>query len=196
MRDIITIGASAGGQDPLCTLVAGLPANLRAAVFVVVHMGAHVVSHLAAILGRRTGLPTHEARDGMPIERGHIYVAPPAFDLKLAPHHMTLTQGPRKYQNRPSADALFASAAAEHGDRVIGVILSGMLSDGSDGFETILRAGGTTVVQLPWEARFPSMPASALDRGLADHCASMHDMGDLLASLTALERGAPAPLPC
>jgi two-component system chemotaxis response regulator CheB len=193
MKNIIAIGASAGGLDPLCRLIGDLPADFPAAVFVVVHMGAQAKSYLAEILGRETGLAAQQARDGDPIEHGHVYTARPSYDLRVGEERMTLTQGKRVQQNRPSANVLFASAAERHGRHVTGVLLSGMLSDGCAGFNAIRLAGGTTVVQHPWEARYSSMPGTALDRGLADHCVSVRDMASLLGTL-ARERPAQGPL--
>src|SRR4051794_4518299 len=137
VHDIVVIGASAGGIEALRALVANLPADLHAAVFVVVHMGANSPSQLAEILDRAGPLPASQANDGDAIQMGHIYVAPPDYHLLLEPGCMRLSHGPKENRTRPAVDPLFRSAAAAYGPRVIGVVLSGALDDGTVGMQAI-----------------------------------------------------------
>ncbi len=161
-RDIIVVGASAGGVESLERFVAGFPANLPAAIFVVLHVMPGGTSVLSQILQRRTRLVCAAARDGEAIERGRIYVAPPDHHLLVRDGHVELTRGARENGHRPAVDALFRSAARAYGRRVIGVVLSGALDDGTAGLGLVVECGGCGLVQDPEEALYPSMPGSAL----------------------------------
>jgi two-component system chemotaxis response regulator CheB len=159
---VIVIGASAGGVEALSVLVRGLPPDLSAAVFVVLHIPAHTPSALASILQRCTDLPVVAARDRDPILPGRIYVAPADRHLILEPAGMRVTRGPKENRQRPSVDALFRSASVAFQSRVIGIVLSGMLDDGTAGLWAIKDRGGKALVQEPASAQYPSMPDSAL----------------------------------
>jgi len=183
-HDIIVIGFSAGGIEPLLQLVADLPSDLPAALFVVHHFPAHSISALPSILSRTADLPVRVARNGEPVAPGHIYVGRPDRHLLLAPGRIRLTRGPREHGNRPALDPLFRSAARSYGPRVIGVILSGTLDDGTVGLHAIKSAGGLAVVQDPEQAAYPGMMQSALAHVEVDHVVSAGEMGALLARLT------------
>lgn len=180
-RDIVVIGASSGGLEPLRRILADLPAGLPASIFVVLHVGP--VSHLAAILQKSSALPVQRAATGMPYKRGHVYVAVPGKHLLLHDDHILVRRGPRENQARPAIDPLFRTAAASFGGRVIGVVLSGALSDGAAGLLAIKRCGGLAVVQDPADALVPNMPASALGYVDVDHVAPARDLGGLLSAL-------------
>lgn len=182
-HDIIVIGASAGGVETLKSLARCLPADLKAAIFIVLHVGE--VSYLGDILDRAGPLPAAHARSGEAIERGRIYVAPPDFHLLLHEDHVLLRKGPRENMARPAIDPLFRSAAATFGSRVIGVVLSGALSDGTAGLLAIKRCGGLAVVQDPADAIVPEMPRNALRHVPVDGCAKLSDMGALLVRMVA-----------
>jgi len=167
-RDIVVIGASAGGIEALSELVANLPANLEASIFVVVHIPQETTSALPRILSRRGHLPAVHPRNRERIERRKIYVAPPKFHLMLDADRIRLIRGPREHGVRPAVDPLFRSAALEHGPRVTGIILSGNLDDGSAGLEVVKANGGSTLVQDPEEAQYRGMIRAAIDNGLAD----------------------------
>lgn len=189
LRDLIVIGASAGGVEALSELMQRLPANLPAAIFVVLHLSPQATSHLAEILSFRGPLRATQPRDGEAIQPGHIYVAPPDRHLLLEVGRVRVVRGPKENGFRPAVDPLFRSAALAYGSRVIGVVLTGALDDGSAGLWAIKRYGGMAVVQDPREAKFPSMPASALDYVQVDYCLPIAEIGPLL-SRTA---GEPAP---
>lgn len=141
-RDIIVIGGSSGATAPLKRILADLPPDVPAAVFIVLHIpaqGVGIFTTLAAAAGR---LPVHQAVDGMKFERGHVYLGAPDHHLLLLGDRIRLGRGPRENMVRPAIDALFRSAALHHGPRVIGVVLSGLLSDGAAGLNAIKRCGG------------------------------------------------------
>ena len=158
---VVAIGASAGGVAALREVVSGLPPGLPPAVFIVLHLPAHRVSDLAAVLQRATTLAVSVAVDGQPIEAGHVYVAPPDRHLVLHPGLIRLTRGPRECRVRPAVDVLFRSAASAYSSCAIGGVLSGAPDDGTAGLWAIKDCGGIALVQDPATAEFPSMPESA-----------------------------------
>jgi len=185
-RDIVVVGASAGGVEALIDLVRGLPADLPAAVFVVMHVPAYGVSRLPEILRRSGPLPAAHARDGETIVPGRIYVAPPDRHLLVRLGQIDLSRGPRENHSRPAIDPLFRTAARAYGPRVVGVILSGALYDGSAGLLAVKARGGLAIVQDPGEAAVDSMPRSALRLVEADHILSATAIGATLASLATV----------
>jgi two-component system, chemotaxis family, protein-glutamate methylesterase/glutaminase len=182
-RAVVVIGASAGGVEALRELVAALPADLPAAVLVVLHVSAGAPSVLPSILARRAALPVTHARGDETVLAGHVYVAPPDQHLLLADGCTSVLRGPRENGVRPAVDPLFRSAAQAYGHRAIGVILSGTLDDGTLGLGVIKRAGGVAVVQDPADAMFDGMPRSACERVAVDHVVPLAEMGPLLARL-------------
>lgn len=181
---IVVIGASEGGVSAIRALLAALPEDFPAAVFVVVHIGARN-SELSAILGRAGPLPASQPKDGAAIGPGRVYVAPPDRHMILSDGAIHLTKGPRENLARPSIDPLFRSAAEAYGSGVIGVILTGGLGDGTAGLYEIKRRGGVAVVQDPADATNPSMPRSALRHVDVDHCVPLATMPRLLIDLVA-----------
>jgi two-component system chemotaxis response regulator CheB len=181
--DIFVVGASAGGVEALEQLVHQLPADFPGALFVVLHI-ARGESVLPQILAKRAQLPVIVARDGEPIERGAVYVAVPDHHLVLEANTMRVVKGPMQHRNRPAIDVLFRTAAAHHGPRVVGVVLTGMLDDGSAGLLDIKRTGGIAVVQDPSDARFPEMPRNALRSVPVDHCLPLVAIARLLVDLS------------
>jgi two-component system chemotaxis response regulator CheB len=182
-HDIIVIGASAGGVHTLSETFAGLPADLPAAVFAVLHISPFGKSALPAILSRASVLPAGHPVDGEPIQHGRIYVAPPDRHLALEPDCIRLSMGPTENGHRPAIDVLFRTAAKSFGRRVIGVVLTGNLDDGTAGLALVKERCGIAVVQDPEEADYPSMPASALRNVPVDHVLSIAEIGPLLNRL-------------
>lgn len=183
-RDLVVVGASAGGVEALRGLAAGLPADLGAALLVVLHLPAHARSALAQILNRSGPLPARVARHGQAIIDGHIYVAPPDRHLLVVDGRMELSRGPTENGWRPAINALFRSAAVDAGPRVTGVLLSGVLDDGVAGLAAIADRGGQVMVQDPREALFPSMPSGAIDALRVEHVLPVADMGAALTKLS------------
>jgi two-component system chemotaxis response regulator CheB len=182
-KDIVVVGASAGGMEALQKLVARLPADFPASLFVVWHMAPGVKSALPDILARATPLPVAAAADGDPIEPGRIYVAPNDHHMLLEPGYIRIAKGPKENRFRPALDPLFRSAAYVYGTRVIGVVLSGALDDGTAGLWTIKLRGGTAIVQEPADAGVRGMPLSALHNVDIDHRDTAAGIGDLLVRL-------------
>lgn len=180
---VVVVGASAGGVQSLQALVAGFPADLNAAVFVVLHMSECSTSNLADILQRHGPLRAVHAQDGEEIRPGQIYVCSPDRHLLVEGDRVVVKRGPKDNRFRPSIDALFRSAAYTHRERVIGIILSGLLNDGTSGLWSIKRFGGTAIVQNPGEAAVDSMPLSALDEVEVDHVLPVAEIGPLVARL-------------
>jgi two-component system chemotaxis response regulator CheB len=182
-RDVIVIGASAGGVQSLQALVAQLPPEMPASVLVVLHLMSAGTSVLHDILDRAGPLPATPARDGEQLERGHIYVAPPDFHLLLRGPNIHLSAGPRENGHRPAVDPLFRSAARAYGPRVIGVVLSGTLDDGTDGLRLIKQCGGATVAQDPTDALYGDMPRNAIRDVDPDRVVPLAEMGAVLFDL-------------
>jgi two-component system chemotaxis response regulator CheB len=185
-HDIIVIGASAGGVEALKELSRGLPPDLPAAVFVVLHVSPSGSSVLPRILSNSGPLRAHHAINGETIEHGRIYVAPPDHHLLVERGRIRVVRGPKENRSRPAADPLFRSAAHAYGTRVVGVILSGVLDDGTAGLAAIKRRGGVTVAQDPEEALYPGMPQSARENIALDHCLPVTSIAPLLARLASV----------
>jgi two-component system, chemotaxis family, protein-glutamate methylesterase/glutaminase len=185
-HDLIVLGASAGGVEAVSALLAGLPPDLPAAVCVVIHLRPDASSRLAEVLARATSLPVVPARNGMTLQRGVIHVAVPDLHLLVErgePDVLRLVRGPRENRSRPAVDPLFRSAALEFGSRVIGVVLSGALDDGTGGLWAVKDRGGIAVVQEPEDAAVSSMPSSAQAEVEVDYVAPAHELGPLLGRL-------------
>lgn len=182
-RDIIVIGGSAGALPVLIELVGALPADLPAAVFVVIHFSPHVKSRLAAILTRAGSLSAVDARDGEPVLPGRIYVAQPDRHLILQNGHVGVHRGARENRFRPAIDPLFRSAARAYRSRVVGVLLSGQLSDGVMGLMAIRLQGGIAIAQDPSEAAHSSMPRTAVEHGAVDYTVRSSDLAPTLVRL-------------
>ncbi len=182
-HDIIIVGASAGGVEALVKLVHDLPADLPAAVFVVLHIPADPPSLLPAILSRAGALPAVHPVDNTKIERGCIYIAPPDHHMLLELDHICVIRGPKENRHRPAVDPTLRSGALAYGPRVIGVILTGALDDGTAGLLAVKRHGGTAVVQDPKDALYPSMPQNAIEYVDVDYIVPLSQMAALLKRL-------------
>jgi len=194
-RDIIVIGASAGGVQALCDVVEVLPPGLPAAVLVVLHLSPHGRSVLPSILARSSCLPAMHPSDGEKLQPGRIYVAPPDRHLALDDGRVRLTRNASENGHRPAIDVLFRSAARAYGSRVVGVVLTGNLDDGTAGLAAIKLCGGVAVVQDPREADYPAMPENAIANVDVDHVLPVAEIGPLLDRLLREPRSA-APVDC
>jgi len=191
---LVVIGTSAGGIPALTKLVAQLPGTLPAAVLVVLHLAPESQGEIIVrLLAEHTSLRCVLATDHAPLEAGTLYLAPPDRHLLAKEDHVLVTKGPRENHYRPAVDALFRSAAVAFGPSVVGVVLTGMLHDGTAGLDFVKRCGGVAVVQDPTDAEFPSMPQSALEAVEIDYVVPLAAMGELLVELvTSPAAGLPA----
>lgn len=197
-HDIIVIGASAGGIETLCRLLGQLPNNLSATIFIVQHIEANPRSKrdkLTDILDRAGPLPVETAQHGKTFDKGNIYVAQPNHHLLIKQGYLQVSMGPKENYSRPAIDPLFRSAAASYGSRVIGVVLSGLLDDGTSGLLAIRRCNGATVVQDPADAYYSEMPESALAAINSDYCMPIDAMGEMLVRLTREPAKTAVPVP-
>jgi chemotaxis response regulator CheB len=192
-HDIIVIGASAGGVMSIRRLLSLLPANLPAAIFIVLHHpGGNAMDQLPTVLGGMSDLPAIRAVDGQRFQYGGIYISRGDSHLLLERGVIRIEQSPKESHSRPSIDALFRSAAHSYGRRVVGVLLSGAATDGTVGLWQIRKHGGVAIVQDPAEAKHTSMPASALANVPVDYCLSI---GEIARKLVALANEEPTPAP-
>jgi len=192
-HDIIVIGASAGGVEALRQLVNDLPADMPASLFVVLHIPPQNPSVLPYILERAGKLTALHPQDGARIEHGRIYVAPPDRHLLVDRGLIRVTHGPKENRYRPAVDPLFRSAARAYGPRVVGVIMTGALDDGTAGLRDVKQRGGVAVVQDPLEALYSGMPKSALANVRVDYCLPLAEIAPTLVRLaheSAAEEGA------
>jgi two-component system chemotaxis response regulator CheB len=191
---ILLLGGSAGSLAPLREILGSLPAKLPASVFVVIHLAPTRVSP-TVVLANYTSLPLQLAEDGARFLPGVVYMAPSDRHLALKDGRMRVFRGARENGSRPAIDVLFRSAAVNHGSSVIGVLLSGALSDGSLGLAAVKRCGGTTIVQDPDDALNSSIPRSALRATRVDHCVPAARIAPLLLDILRHPPSASPPVP-
>lgn len=180
---IIVIGSSAGGVEALVLLVKTLPRFFAAPICITQHLPATRESFLPAILTHHGRRPVVYPRNGMEPQTGTIFLAPPGQNMTISAQGMMLTPVPLQRPS-PSIDRLFASAALRYGPQVIGVVLTGLLTDGTAGMQSIKRMGGMTIIQDPLSARYPSMPLSVQRSCPIDYCLPLDQIASLLHALT------------
>jgi two-component system, chemotaxis family, protein-glutamate methylesterase/glutaminase len=186
VKQIVVIGASAGGIDALRLIASALPSDFPAPICVVLHTAPESPGVLNEILSRSGPLPATNATTGERIVAGHIYVAPPDHHLLVEPGRLRVTKGPKENRFRPAIDPLFRSAAQVYGPGAIGVVLTGGLDDGSAGLWALKQLGGTAVVQDPLEALYPAMPQNAIEHVKVDHIVTIANIAPLLVHLTGI----------
>ena len=186
-HDIVVLGASAGGVEALVKFVSGLPADLPAAIFLVLHVPPQSPSRLPTILSRAGQLPALHPTDDTRIEYGNIYIAPPDHHMMLEQGRIRIVRGPKENRHRPAVDPLFRSAASIYGPRVIGVVLTGALDDGTAGLLAIKRQGGIAIVQDPTDAVYSSMPQNALEHVAVDYTLPLANIAHKVIHLVATE---------
>jgi two-component system chemotaxis response regulator CheB len=186
-RNIIVIGCSVGGVEALQELVAGLSKNLPAAILVVLHLAPQGTSVLPDILNRAGELPAVHPKDGEAIRMGRIYVAPPDNHLLVDDGRVRVMHGPKENRHRPAVDPLFRSAARWYGPRVIGIVLTGSLDDGTAGLLSIKKRGGVAIVQDPDDALCGDMPRSAMEAVEVDYVVPVGRIPEVLHQLVSQE---------
>jgi two-component system chemotaxis response regulator CheB len=177
----LVIGGSAGGLTALITLVESFKLSWNIPVFVVLHLSQQSVgNYIATRLSAHTPYNCKLAEDNEPVKKNHIYIAPPNRHLLIDNGTVILGSGPEENRWRPSIDVLFRSAATQKHLHVIGIILSGLLDDGTSGMTAIKKSGGTCIVQNPEEAEYPDMPRSALNAVRTSHCVKLSAMPGII----------------
>jgi two-component system chemotaxis response regulator CheB len=196
-HDLICVGGSAGAVDASLRLAEALPPDVPAAILLAIHLAPDSASNLPRLLAMRGRLAARFAEDGEEPQRGVIHVARADRHLVLADGALQLSRGPHENGFRPSVDAMFRSAAIGAGPRVVAVVLSGTMDDGTAGLIAVRRAGGLAIVQDPTDAPFPDMPRNAIRGAGADHVVPLEQLAPLLVRLTGEPAGprsiAPAP---
>lgn len=183
---IIVVGGSAGGIDAFKQVLGTVPADIQAAIAIVLHTSPGNSRMLADLWNEHSALPVSYATDGQPIRTGHVYVAPPDQHLQVSTKRcLRLDNGPKVLYLRPSVDQLFETAVRAYGNRTIGVILTGGDDDGLHGMRAIHAAGGIGIVQEPSDAKDPSMPLTSLRADHPRYCVPLRDIGELLSDLAA-----------
>jgi two-component system, chemotaxis family, protein-glutamate methylesterase/glutaminase len=182
-QKLVLIGTSAGGVEALQEVSRGMPENFGAPILVVMHYPAHTPSRLAEILSRAGPLEAKMAEDGEAMKRSQIYIAPSDHHLLVESNRIRLTRGPKENRSRPAIDAMFRSAAHSVGPRAIGIVLTGMLDDGTAGLWAIKDQGGCALVQDPGEAQYDSMPRSAIRYVAVDQVLKLADIPAALARI-------------
>lgn len=182
-RDVVVIGASAGGVEALRQVVRSLSADFPATVLVVMHLAPGSPTALPQILSRAGSLRAFTAVQGAPLGRSRIHVAPPDHHLLVDDGTLVLSNGPSENGHRPAVNATFRSAAVAAGPRVIGVVLSGALHDGAAGLSSIVERGGLAMVQDPEDALYPGMPENALAQVTTEHVYPADVLGKVLDRL-------------
>jgi two-component system chemotaxis response regulator CheB len=190
---LLLLGASAGGVQALSEVVRELPRELPAAVFAVLHVSPYGRSAMPAILTRCGSLPAVHPEDGEPLRCGKIYVAPPDLHMVVEPGAVRLSRGPSENGFRPSVDVLFRTAARSYGPRVVAVVLTGNLDDGTAGLAAVKRRGGIAVVQDPKDADYPGMPASAMRNVDVDYVLPLPEIASVLVDLCNRQVAEPVP---
>jgi two-component system, chemotaxis family, protein-glutamate methylesterase/glutaminase len=192
---LIVIGASAGGVQALSGLLEALPPDLDAAICLTTHISAHTPSALHSLLSLKTRMPVVPAVDGKPLRQGTIYLAVADRHLMVTERAIRLTRGPKESRARPAIDVLFRSAAICFGSRAIGVILSGMLDDGTAGSWAIKDQQGVVLVQDPAEAQYASMPESVLQHVQVDFSGPVEALaGEIVRRCNSVAAASSAPI--
>lgn len=191
---IVVIGTSAGGLNSIIELSAQFTAAMDVAVMVVLHVTKTSLSDVLLVrIQKNTVFTCKAAENGELIRSRHLYLAPGDRHLIVEQGKLLLGDGPPENRWRPSIDVLFRSAAAAYDGRCIGIILTGLLQDGTSGMLAIKRSGGTTIVQDPAQAEYPDMPKAVLAAMQPDYCLPLEEMGAVL--LEKSTNGVPQPFP-
>lgn len=179
---LVVIGASLGGLSALRQIVRSLPPSFPAPICVVQHVGAHK-SILPALLTSSGEVPAVHPSDGEALKSGCIFIAPPDHHMRVEGETVKLLRGPKEHHTRPAIDPLFRSAALSYGKRTIGIVLTGLLDDGTPGMQAIRAYGGTCIVQDPAEAEAPGMPLNVIKHVDVDYCVRLNEIAPLLCRL-------------
>ncbi|MCD6066207.1 MAG: chemotaxis protein CheB [Bacteroidetes bacterium] len=194
---VLVIGTSAGGLQALIKLISQLQANFPIPILIVQHISADATgSVLLNEMKVHSKLKCSFAAEGTTIAPGHLYIAPSNYHLMIGnDKKILLTKGAHENRSRPAIDPLFRSAAVAFGNKVIGILLTGYLDDGTSGLSAIKRCGGICIVQDPKDAQYPEMPKNALNLVKVDYCIPISEMGGVLDRLVVKKQGKAKPIP-
>ena len=194
---IVAVGASLGGLEAVQKLLSGLPGSLPCPVAIVQHRGPHIDGHLLDLLNKHSAMPVIEPDDKDPLERGHVYLAPPAYHLVVERGFLSLSLDSPVLFARPSIDVLLESAADSYGDAAVAVVLTGSNDDGAFGAAAVKRAGGRVIVQDPATSRAPAGPLAVLARTPVDATLPVEEIAAHLVKLCTpgASRDAPSATP-
>lgn len=182
--EAIVVGGSWGGMDALIHLLSGLSYLYPLPILTVVHRQRNVASSLPSILAKYTTMKVKEVDDKEEIRAGTVYIAPPNYHVLVEKDRtLSLDVSEDVHFARPSIDILFESAALVYKEKLLGILLTGANSDGSDGLKTIAEMGGTTIVQDPVEAQVDTMPKSALAKMKVDHIFTVYEIQKYLLTV-------------
>ena len=182
---VVALGASAGGLDAFRKLFDALPADSGMAFILITHLDPTHASMMVELLASHTKMKVLQVADGMPLEREHVYVIPPATYLSIHAGALHLSEPVERHGARLPFDFFLRSLAAEYGERAICVILSGTGTDGTLGLKAIKEKGGLIVVQSPDEAAYDGMPRSAVTTGLVDFVLPVAKIPEIVANYGA-----------
>jgi two-component system chemotaxis response regulator CheB len=184
VKNIIVVGTSAGGFSAISRLMSTLPEAIDAAMFIVIHVGrSSLTSVILNHIQKNTSINCRIAEDDEPIKNNTIYLAQADYHLMLEKDKILVKRGAYENHWRPAIDVLFRSAAAAYDSCVIGVILTGLLDDGTSGMSAIQRSGGICIVQDPSDAEFPDMPNNVLNNLDVDYQLPVENMGKVLTDI-------------
>jgi two-component system chemotaxis response regulator CheB len=185
---VVCIGASTGGTEALKDYLVGLPANAAGTV-IVQHMPETFTAAFAKRLDGLCEVSVREAKDGDPVLRGHVLIAPGGRHMLLerqgARYHVSVRDGPLVSRHRPSVDVLFRSAARSAGANAVGVIMTGMGDDGARGMLEMKTAGARTIAQDEASCIVFGMPKEAIARGGVDHVLPLDEIARAVLHMQA-----------
>lgn len=193
-RNVVAIGGSTGAIKPLNAILEKLPPDLKAAIIVVIHIPADS-SGVYSVIASRCPFPVVVVQDGMALEVGKVFIAPPDHHLLLLGDFFKLGKGPRENLARPAIDPLFRSVALSTGPRAVGLVLSGLLNDGASGLASIKVCGGIALVQAPNTAEAAAMPIAALEATPVDQSAGETELASAIIRYVGEEAGPHQPVP-
>ncbi|UKT63019.1 chemotaxis protein CheB [Pedobacter mucosus] len=187
IEKVVVIGTSAGGLNAIKILVSQLQTGFEAPILVVQHISADATGNvLLDALNKIGNIKCEHAQNGTRLKNSHLYLAPSDHHLMIdEDERILVTKGAQENRSRPAIDPLFRSAAVVFASRVIGILLTGYLDDGTAGMIAIHRCGGICMVQDPADAEYPDMPQNALNQLKVDYCLPLLEMGGLLYQLVA-----------
>jgi two-component system CheB/CheR fusion protein len=192
---IVGIGASAGGLEALEQFLSPVAADAGLAFVIVQHLDPNQKALMAELLQRCTTMPVSQVGDGQRVEPNHVYVIPPNKDMSILHGTLHLFEPVTPRGLRLPIDFFFRSLAEDQRERSIGVVLSGMGTDGTLGVRAIKEAQGVILVQDPETAKFDGMPRSAIDSGVVDLVARPDQLCGRLVAYLANASALPAPTP-